>query len=201
MSRTGPHRQTLPRSNPFATRYVRPGAIPFEFPDHRSPRGLVDRLAALQWRARIVGPHGSGKTTLLECLLPECAQRDREVELFSLHDGQRCLPPHDPSKWHNRTLVVVDGYEQLRWWSRKKLQWSCQRHNCGLLITTHGSGPLPVLYETGPTLALVQKLVTGLLHGADERIKPVDIQAAYDQHGPNVREVLFALYDLYQSRA
>ena len=57
-----------------------------------------------------------------------------------------------------------------------------------------------MLYETGPNLALVQKLVTGLLHGADDRINPVDIQAAYDRHGPNVREVLFALYDLYQSR-
>jgi hypothetical protein len=68
------------------------------------------------------------------------------------------------------------------------------------LITAHESGSLPVLYETAPNVALVQRLVTELLHGAEGRITPVDVQAAYDLHGPNVREVLFALYDLYQSR-
>jgi hypothetical protein len=192
--------KALPRSNPFATRYVRPGAVPFLFPDEASTAALVDRLAALQWRAMIVGPHGSGKTSLLECFLPECVRRGREPKRFSLHDQQRRLPEYDRRDWNRQTLVVIDGYEQLAWWPRRQLLRACQRQGCGLLITAHRPGPLPVLYKTEPSLSVVQQLVSQLLPAAEERISAADVCTAYRQHGPNVREVLFALYDLYQSR-
>ena len=57
-------------ANPFATRHVRPGAIPFHFPAETSAAQLVARLRELNWRGAIVGPHGSGKSTLLVALAP-----------------------------------------------------------------------------------------------------------------------------------
>ena len=78
--------------NPFATRHVRPGAIPYCFPAGVDARQLVERLAAAGWRGQIVGPHGSGKSTLLATLLRTIEQGGRRPLLIALHDGQRRLP-------------------------------------------------------------------------------------------------------------
>ncbi len=56
--------------NPFATRHVRPGAIPYRFAPGSAAEGVVERLAAADWQGQIIGPHGSGKSTLLATLLP-----------------------------------------------------------------------------------------------------------------------------------
>jgi hypothetical protein len=70
------------RVNPFATRYVQPGAIPWlaetaapqpvaEPVDEAYFAGLVDRFENVcKRRGAIVGPHGTGKSTLLEHLTP-----------------------------------------------------------------------------------------------------------------------------------
>src|SRR5262245_38338003 len=100
---------TIPsrESNPFATCWTRPGAMPFRFPQNESARTLVANLAAHSWRGAVIGPHGSGKTTLLETLLPALIAAGRTVHMISLHNGQRRLPPL-PSRQGGDFLLVID---------------------------------------------------------------------------------------------
>ena len=59
----------LPTSdNPFSTRRISPGAIPYVLPPGENAYALVDRLRQAGWWGEIVGPHGSGKSTLLATL-------------------------------------------------------------------------------------------------------------------------------------
>src|SRR5437016_5663581 len=95
MQTTSASMSDLPRdrtTNPFSTRFVRPGALPFRFSAGQTAASLVARLHELHWRAQIVGPHGTGKSTLLAALLPEIEAAGQQVRAIALHDGQRSLP-------------------------------------------------------------------------------------------------------------
>ena len=82
----------LYEENPFCTRRIRPGAIPYYFPQGKSVETLVDKLEANGWDGQIVGPHGSGKSTLLAAMLPEIARRGKRLVHLELQDGVRELP-------------------------------------------------------------------------------------------------------------
>lgn len=57
--------------NPFSSRYIRPGAIPYLSVTGESPRGMAERFLGMPARrALIVGPHGTGKSTLLHGMFP-----------------------------------------------------------------------------------------------------------------------------------
>lgn len=193
---------TAQLGNPFSSRFVRPGAIPYTFGGGTTADDLVDRLADDDWRAQIVGSHGSGKSTLLAALLPAIRARGRTPTLFELHDGQRRLP----ADWKtvagldSNGVLVIDGYEQLGLPARWAVRRYCRKTGCGLLVTTHKRLRLPLLYHTAPTLDFVQTLVDRLLEGRRSTIKPEDVAAIYDARNGNVRNVLFDLYDLYEER-
>lgn len=195
---------TLPLDNPFATRWVRPGAVPFLFAgsSRLDTHKLVERLSAGGWWGEIIGTHGSGKSTLLHTLLPSFVQAGRRPVLVALRDGQRRLPhgaiPTDA--WHSATLVIVDGYEQLGWISRMRLKRRCRRVGCGLLVTAHRATGLPALVHVEPDVATVLRLVEHLTRGAPGCVDRDDVAQAFAAHGGNVRETLFALYDLYERR-
>lgn len=55
---------TCPPINPFSTTFIRPGAIPFLFPNDQTIQDVVRQLAATDWWGQIIGPHGTGKSTL-----------------------------------------------------------------------------------------------------------------------------------------
>ena len=197
-------------SNPFSTRYVRPGAIPFVLPPGQTLDGLVQRLQENQWRGAIVGPHGSGKSTLLESLIPRIEAAGKSVRRVALRDGQRRLPDDFelPAAAEQQSgLVIVDGYEQLGWWARRKLDRMCQQRGWGLLVTVHAppdGRSLPELYRTEPSLELLTQLVEHLIRGSDhpqaDRITPADIAQAYAAHPENLREAMFMLYDVAERR-
>jgi hypothetical protein len=107
-------------SNPFASRFVRPGALPFLFDRGISVEILLDGLRRNAWWGQIVGAHGSGKSTLLATLVGAFEEAGRRTVEFTLHDGQRKLPDSKGSgaAWDPQTQVIVDGYEQLSWLSR-----------------------------------------------------------------------------------
>jgi predicted AAA+ superfamily ATPase len=98
------------RDNPFAVQRVlairyRLSGVTWE--------ELLARLAALRFRAAIVGPHGHGKTTLLEDLGERLGDRGFRIRTATLHEGERRLGPRwtaalfrDP---HPRDLLLVDG--------------------------------------------------------------------------------------------
>jgi energy-coupling factor transporter ATP-binding protein EcfA2 len=202
------HRQRR-TTNPFATRWVRPGAIPYRFMDGASAAAIVERLSNNGWRGAIVGPHGSGKSTLLACLRPLIESAGRAIRTISLHDRQRAVPAEFARAVRGKdrsnlpTMLVVDGYEQLGWRARRQLRAACKGNECGLLATTHresAAGRLPNLYCTQASLETVQYLVDHVLPSHGGLIEPGDVAAAFEGHQPNVRETLFALYDLFERR-
>ena len=69
--------QTAAASNPFSTRYIRPGAIVYQFAEGDSAAAMIDRLTACGGRAQIIGPHGSGKSTLVATLIESLRQSGR----------------------------------------------------------------------------------------------------------------------------
>ena len=152
-------------SNPFSTRRVRPGSLPFVFPagvDADAARGPTAR--ANNWRGEIIGPHGSGKSTLLATLIPYLVAAGREPLLVTLHDGERSLAAHRAAlaAAEPRSIVIIDGYEQLAFWNKTRLRWRCRRRNHGLIVTAHQSMGFPHLATTSidaPTAAAVFRLL------------------------------------------
>ena len=185
-------------SNPFATRFTRPGAIEFLFQAEESLDSLVGKLRDQGWWGQILGPHGSGKSTLLAALEPKLAEACREVERRSLVGGQRKLDL--PARLTSNTILLIDGFEQLSWWSRWKVKAACRRRGAGLLVTAHADLGLPTIYATQPSLELARRLVGRLLPPGDTMLTDADLAAAYARHPDNLREMLFSLFDLYQAR-
>lgn len=192
-------------TNPFSTRWVRPGAVAYRFASGFDAEALVARLRDFGWRGAIVGPHGSGKSALLATLAPQVEQSGLIVRSVTLHDGQRRLPGDFawPACDEPRGVIVVDGYEQLGWIARWKLNSHCRRSGWGLLVTVHSCGAaaeFPVLYRASPNLATVERLIEEQLPPHDGLIQAGEIAAAFRDHHGNVRETFFSLYDLFERR-
>ncbi|MCA9147759.1 MAG: hypothetical protein KDA92_00605 [Planctomycetales bacterium] len=198
------HVTSTSSSNPFATRWIQPGAINFQFPVGESLSQLIERLVANRWQGQIVGPHGSGKSTLLSNLMPALRDSGRDVRRFHLQVGQRVLPVSDDEigGWSPQTLVVVDGYEQLSWWQRWRLRRDCRVRGAGLLVTTHRPTRLPLLAQTSTSVTLLRQLVTVLLerHPNGIELADADVVRAFESHRGNLREALLELYDVYQQQ-
>lgn len=194
--------ERTPAQNPFSTRCVRPGAVPFVFPDGLDAESLVQRLRDHAWRGQIVGPHGSGKSALLAALRPAIEQAGKRVALVDLHDGQRRLPREVKRglALDADAVLVIDGYEQLGMLGRFWLARQCARYRSGLLVTAHASVGLPELLVTATTPALARRIVEQLLVDTPAQITAAEIDAAFARHQGDLRETLFALYDLYESR-
>jgi hypothetical protein len=189
----------LPRSNPFSSRFVRPGAIPYLFPAGEDVTVLCHRLEAQGWWGEIIGPHGSGKSTLLAALVPELSRWGQVLLQVRLCQEQRPLPE---SIWPQlaepgRRLLVVDGFEQAGWWTRRRLQRACRRGGHGLLITAHRSLGLPRLYRTATTPETARLLVSHLL-GQHPCAPDIDYCDLLKRHRGSFRHVLFELYDRYE---
>jgi hypothetical protein len=187
-------------SNPFSTRFIRPGAIPFVFPEDQSADGVAQRLRERNWWGQIIGDHGSGKSTLLATLVPALEAAGRTVVSVGLHQNERRLPALDQSTFSSATQLVIDGYEQLSWWSRWRVNALCRRRGAGLLVTAHTDVGLPMIYETQPSEELARSVVARLIAEPNGRITSDDVSNAYAATNGNVREALFRLYDVYQRR-
>jgi len=192
----------MSQENPFCTRRVRPGAIPFLFPPGEDAETLVRRLQENGWRGEIVGPHGSGKSALLAALLPSLERAGQQPLLIELRDRQRRLPLDLRRQFLEKppTIVVVDGYEQLGFWSRFRLKRLCRRRGWGLLATAPGAVGLPVLFSTVVTPELARTVVDRLLAGQTPPWTAEELNERLARHGGNLRETLFDLYDFYEQR-
>lgn len=183
--------------NPFSSRHIRPGAVPFLFPPNQNAVTLVERLERNHWWGEIVGPHGSGKSTLLATLIPVIEQAGRAVVLVELHNGQRRLPLRlDDARLQASTVLIVDGYEQLSRWNRFWLKRRCRRRGLGLLATSHVSVGLSEIYRTAVTTKLAGRVVALLLNNQTPPPSEAELQACLSRHDGNLREALFELYDV-----
>lgn len=191
-------------SNPFCTRRVKPGAMPYLFPPGEDIARLVDRLAADGWRGQILGPHGSGKSCLLATLADEIPRYRREPVQIRIGFRQGWLPG---GVWAvlraarpGAGVLLVDGYEQLNFWARFRLRRGCRQRSLGLVVTAHRRLGLPVLYRTGVTAEAAERVFRHLIPTGTA--VPVTTDDLHQRLGrtTNFREVLFDLYDLYERR-
>lgn len=187
--------------NPFATSRTRPGAIPFRFPDGQTADGLLAVLESHDWRGQIVGPHGSGKSTLLASLAPLWQHRGRTALSITLHHGQRTLPAAVfAGDVDSRTQVVIDGYEQLGYWQRRRLRRLYRKTGCGLLVTSHRSVGLPTVYQTCIDQQILTHIINGLASNHTWNADPTLLSRLMASYQGNVREILFHLYDVVEQQ-
>jgi len=188
-------------SNPFSTRYIRPGATNFLFPPGVQADVILEQLRRQDWWGEIIGPHGSGKSALLAVLQPALCAAAMAPRMITLHGGVRGLRLRLDRELARQTrLIVVDGYEQLGAWTRWRLKRFCRRHGLGLLVTSHRRTGIPSLLQTRATLPLAQEIVQWLQRGRPSQITPQDVAQSFAKHGGNLREMLLDLYDVYAAR-
>lgn len=185
--------------NPFCSRRIRPGAMPFLFPAGLSAAAVLEHLERSGGRGEIVGPHGSGKSSLVAALVERLEAAGREVCLVTLHDGQRRMPRgfYDAAP-PSGGLVIVDGYEQLARLERFRLGRFCRAAGAGMLVTSHRTVGFPEIHRTAPTVEAAQAIVAELQRGYPAYVTAEDVKAAYVRHAGDLRELLFELYDLYR---
>jgi hypothetical protein len=183
------------RENPFRAEHVI-ATIRYTCPDGGLD-ALIARLAALRYRAAIVGPHGAGKTTLLEDLGQ--ALHDRGFRVVFVRLATDCRRP--PDSWPAlaaslgpRDIVCVDGAEQLSPAAWLSVRWRTRRAG-GLIITSHAHGRLPLLIECTTSADLLERIVS--------RLSPAPAAGApsaadlFGRHHGNLREALRELYDFH----
>lgn len=191
-------------SNPFSTRYTRPGQLEFLLPGGGSPKSLIETLSSLGWTAQIIGPHGSGKSTLLATIIAHLPSTVRP-ELHTLRDGQRRLDrlpgafstPGKAGNTPGNLLLIVDGFEQLPRLRRWNLARQCRRNRTGLLVTSHADAKLPTLFRTSPNEAEALALTERLLGKRPDQPLADEVIRCYHRQNGNYREMFFELYDFY----
>lgn len=189
-------------TNPFATCWTDPRLAPLCMVGTDEIEGLLRRFQQLGGRGAIVGPHGVGKTTLARALVRELEKRGKRVEWRELHKGDRrdageLLPPTDVRPG---TLLVVDGYEQLSWYQRWRLRVGCQRRGLGILVTSHRVTQLPTLVRLKPKIDVALAVYRQLTRDNPSSVTADDVRRGFAASGGNLRDLLFHLYDLHESR-
>lgn len=187
----------MTRHNPFSTRFIRPGQIPFVFPPGQSAETLAQKLSAPAAQGAIVGPHGSGKSTLLETLAPQWPRLGLSEQRVRATATVR--PRIEPRSLTPQSILVVDGFEQLPWWRQRQLRWLCMRRKTRLLVTCHRPCGLEVLLQTEPTWELARQLTAKLFPG---HISPYEeqLRQLWDQQPGDIREYFFRLYHFCESQ-
>lgn len=196
----------LPRSNPFATRFTRPGAIPPLDPDGGAAcvDALLVRLRHLGGVAAIVGPHGSGKSTLLT-RLADAVESGAGTAVRLRSRGRRDLGRVLAALAGARagSVILLDGWETAGGLVRPVLRGIARLRRLSLVVTAHDAADLPVLIRCRTSVELLGRIVDSLPGHREwygRLIRPADVAEAFAAHGGDVREALFALYDRYEHR-
>jgi hypothetical protein len=198
--------RSLTQTNPFAARWIRPGAIPFLPPAGATWTSLCRQVAAHR-RLQLLGPHGVGKSTLLAHFVQRLREQGWNVEHVAIepHGLARVVAPVEEETNEAATaarhesqqrLLVIDGWQQLSAWRRLRLSWSSRR----LLATTHADLGWQPLLQLQPDPELICTLSRHLQRNTERLVSDADARAAYERAAGNLREALFLLYDVYEAR-
>lgn len=192
-------------SNPFATRFFRPGAIHYR----RDDGGTIEELAEMflqrfHRRAAIIGPHGTGKSTLVQSLIP-ILQQQTSVEYFQLRTDERNPIPilSRLNAVRSKAIFAIDGFEQLSWFAKWCVMSRAKHRGHGLLVTSHAPlSSFPTLWETRVDERLVEELRDAFVRSEPAILSRSDFQEAWDgvrlRHPTNVRERWFDMYDWWE---
>lgn len=193
------------RINPFATRYTRPGVIPWQ-PRPDSPQSLLERIDQLGGRGMICGPHGSGKSTLLRHLMVAAAGRGwktRVVALRSKADFGRALGAIVTAAGHGHWLGI-DSWEKLGPTGRLLAPLAARRGG-QIVVTAHQPQACwPILLNLQPDALTFRLLVGRLLSRANSQsaiaaeFAPHRLDGIFRRHRGNHREAFFELYDHFE---
>lgn len=208
--------KTAEKKNPFRASNTTGGAIPFfhreknglEESGNRFFQALIEEFLKNQRSGQIFGPHGSGKTTLLENLIPLLEKEGFSVLCVSLHDQQRKLPAFyreeirkkisEYSRARN-AILVVDGYEQLGFFSRLLFRYYRVVHGFGRLLTAHRKIPgIPVLFRTRGDFGVLRCVLEHL--SRSEWVDEEKLRLLFVKHSGNVRMILLDLYDIFEEQ-
>ncbi len=202
MTVSGPTATPRLPSNPFSTRFTRPGSIaPLDAsgqPVDLVP--LTDRLPGPGGCVAITGPHGHGKTSLLVAILAEAGVRGRRTMLVRVgasSDAWRVLTVL--ARTAPATVVGIDGWDRIASACLPVLRLVAWCRGASLLVTTHRLDGLPILARCETTLGLLTAIVARLPHHGG-LIDATDLEDAFRRHGGNVREALYDLYDRFERR-
>lgn len=178
-------------SNPFATCWTRPGAMPW----CGNVDAIVERLSRSDWRGQVVGPHGSGKTTLLRALVEPLRQAGKRPVLFDAFDNTDIAGD----------ILLVEAFERLP----RREQWrhitAWRRAGVGFVVTTHLKmrswfTPLRVLAEMQPDEAVVIELFERLTKVRPTPVTIADALASFASRDGDLREAWFDLHSLHENR-
>jgi energy-coupling factor transporter ATP-binding protein EcfA2 len=194
-----------PPTNPFSTRYTRPGVVPPLDADGAAldVDGLIVAFDRSGRVAAIVGPHGSGKSTLLVHVASALARQGRQavvVRVRSWRDVPRLL--RVSWTWSRHGVLCVDSWESLGL-AGGVLRRLAHMTRRGLLVTSHERAGFPELIRTGTSERLLRVIVEGLPDSAawfGESVLPGDVTDAFVRSGGDLRDALGSLYDLFERR-
>lgn len=192
-------------SNPYSTRFTKPGAIPFLYPERLSRPIVLERLRASGWQAEIAGPHGSGKSTLVHDLLPALKQRFQlinqvtvRVDSLQRWDIDSTLISNQPRK-NQEKLIIIDGVERLSRVNRWLISQVCRQRKIGLLATVHRPRYwLPTIVVLDPQRTTFLRIAEQLQQDCTIKLNVGEIESAFELANQNCREALMALYDRYE---
>lgn len=187
----------MPR-NPFSTRYIRPGAMPFVFPSGQSQSAILKQFETPWFQGAILGPHGSGKSTLLESLSEDWRLQGLNEQRVRLTAARRreSIPM---ASLNENFVLVIDGFEQLSYWRQRWVRWRCWQKKAKLLVTCHAECGLPIVLRTEPTWELAFDLVRVLL-ACDVRPYESDLRAIWEESPGDIRAYFFRLYHWCESQ-
>ena len=101
----------------------------------------------------------------------------------------------------DRKILVFDGFEQLSFANRIIIRTFCRMNHLGLLLTSHSPMiGVPVLFRTIPSVNTIRQLLDYLLEDYEEfKIGDSEVETLLKNFHNDVREMLFSLYDAFES--
>ena len=199
---------TLVFQNPFSTRFVQPGAIPWLATD-TSIDSLLFRLYDVGNRAIICGPHGSGKSTILSHLASVAQRKGLKVHCLRIRSWidairvMRVFATINPKQ----SLVSVDSWERLGFFGWFLCQFADFRGLC-VVVTVHKRpwwNNWPVLFhmkaDDKTFRLLVDELMTKYAGSKTIEFSGAMLRDGFQRHSGNLREGFFELYDHYERQS
>ncbi len=103
--------------------------------------------------------------------------------------------------WKSGGLLILDGFEQLGWFTQCCTSLLTRQKQMGLLVTCHRPTLLKPLIEITPDVSIVRKVIEQVYRNAGQSIPPAimyppAVEQLLNEERGNIREVLMRLYDM-----